>query len=112
MPDEKLKLELLEGETVLLSDGEYSDYRVVGLFRVLKPFVIADVRAAVVAYWRKFRPDSYLGGREIAKWLVDEGYLVGTQAAEWHVGDYGDMEMIDDHAQGLAYFNGTDATDA
>ena len=83
--------ELREGDLLVLSRGNYDDYETLALARVLKPFTREQLKGS---YPRQVRYDDL----EIIGWLVDNGYVEITGAAELHLLIYGawsDEEMGD-----------------
>lgn len=91
------KTMLREGEQLLFSCGEYSDYGVIGLFTVT-----IDFRPAVVfkQFSEKFpeKIKRYESERKFVTHLLEVGLIKPVVSREWYLGDYGyeGMTLYDD----------------
>ena len=78
------------GTLLLLSRGEYSDYSIVALCRVLKPIdqtVWAVMGAACTGHCER-NPERFDDSRALP-WLIEKGYVEEVEYRELHLGDYG-----------------------
>lgn len=83
------------GALILISEGEYSDYRILDTFRALKDFDTGDVIREFMAkeypdfstdeYWDSPRPEC----EDLQKWVLSVGYVEELKTVEWYVGTYG-----------------------
>lgn len=89
------------GELVALSSGEYSDYRVDGLFKVLKDF---DAQILLVEWAEETGRKLEKGVVEIdylnenikfIGWLNKKGYIEHMDYRELHTGSYGKTHLSD-----------------
>ena len=92
-PMQRQKMRTIKaGETVIVTSGVYSDYRVMGMFRCLKDFspdeeMIKYTRPSAFKKDRDFFEDTKcLAG------LCSDRILEEVQHMELHLGDYGDLE--------------------
>ena len=81
-----------EGQLILVSNGAYSDYTVMNLWRVLKPF---DSQVIVEA-WLTLHPEqraAYHGDFDaFGAWVLAEGYVELVEHHEWFLGSYGTFD--------------------
>ncbi|WMM35552.1 hypothetical protein [Vibrio phage PJN101] len=106
------KRDFKAGEYIMTSEGEYSDYCVGGMYKVLNDFNIretlkmwpvmdTDVNlvfngdGSINKYESKFGPDSYGWDFEsrFFSFLADHGFLESIDYEEVHIGDYGDINI-------------------
>lgn len=98
------EFKFVKGELVTLSNGEYSDYCVNGLVRVLKDFDAS----VLIKEWAKDNAvkinDRSLGysreaytinsnGMSFLGWLNKEGYTEDVEYRELHMGCYGEVVL-------------------
>jgi len=96
---DKYVTKLDAGETIVISDGEYSDYTIAGCFVTCKPFTVIS---AVEAY-------KEVGGgttlSQFVEFLVREGYLKPTKVYEWQVDTDYRTPVPDAFVEPLGWFN-------
>lgn len=88
---------------LILSSGEYSDYIVNGLFKVLKKFNAEDkLNEWAKETGRKYSRDDEgiiddYGNNEIGftGWLNANGYIEDIEHRELHLGDYGIVTLYE-----------------
>ena len=100
-------MKINKGEIITLSEGEYSDYCVNGVFKVLKDFDTEDVKQLLAIHhgaesfeqlididWQHdkkmwmFEPrKAYIG------YLNSNGYIEDVDYREIHLGSYGDLNI-------------------
>lgn len=75
-----------KGEIVVLTDGEYSDYRIEGIFRARVDFELAKICKEFV----RDKPRVGEGGLkdQFFPWLVEKGYAEDLDTLELHLGGY------------------------
>lgn len=87
--------EIAAGQVITLASGEYSDYRVILVARVLKP-----INAALWEQMRLacFAPPSYDPEDDpcfqvdmCAPWLLNNDIIEEIEYTELHLGDYGEL---------------------
>ena len=78
-------MKLTKGELVAISNGEYSDYCVNGLFKVLKDF---DAKQMAIEW-------GGANGMQFVPWLCIRGYLEDVEYREMHTGCYGETEITE-----------------
>ena len=82
-----------EGEIVVISAGEYSDYRIRGIVRILKDFKIAEIEEAIRRDYPNYgdeidwRTSEELYDGFIPR-LIREGYAEAIDWQELYTGDY------------------------
>lgn len=75
------------GEFIYFSSGEYSDYSVGPICKLLKPITKADWQEMIAACksdvdWRPFEQG------EAVPWFIANGFVEELDATEAHLGDY------------------------
>jgi len=96
--------EMKEGGTILFGSGEYSDYYVEGLYKVLKDFNIKEAEEqyktehgkpmkAWGAVNRVHATKVSEGDIEFTAWLTSEGYVDNIDYVDFHLGSYGEFEL-------------------
>ncbi len=89
------KQELKAGETLVISNGSYSDYTLMTLVQVVRPFVVQDlveeflVLNPIQRESYKFHPDEFSNFLITVKGLVKE-----LKYRELYLGDYGDANGV------------------
>lgn len=84
---------------VLLGEGDYSDRRA-ALFKVLKPFTLAEALAEFDT--RPVVKDEYGHYNRLENFkafLCKEGYLEDAEVNEVHVGSFGEIEISSEESQ-------------
>lgn len=96
---------LKEGQLVLFSIGEYSDYMAEGLFQALRDFSLKNVYDTFVAneVTKEWVESKYItkGGywktnntyQHFISYLMREGFINTYDYTEIHLGDYGDIDF-------------------
>ena len=77
-----------------LTEGEYSDYGIIGFVKVLKPFITWDLVDEFKEQYVEPEEEEIVNLIHVfASWLVEEGYVepVDNQAGSWHLGSYGEL---------------------
>ncbi len=79
------------GELVIISTGEYSDYSLQGLFKIMAPF---EFEAKKTEFLNKFPElvESYSALDKFLPWLVAEGLIEDHSFTEWHLGSYSTID--------------------
>lgn len=77
------------GQLLLLSTGEYSDYDIHVVCRVLKNF---DSREVSLSYNGK-RDDYDFDDDAFTHYLTSNGYIEDVDYQEWHLGSYGTLDI-------------------
>lgn len=76
---------------LLITTGDYSDYYVQGLFKVIKEInkitVVSEFNEACPAVGRDDRQSKFLA------WLAASGYVEDIEHEEWHIGSYGQVSV-------------------
>lgn len=85
------------GELLLIDKGEYSDYCVMGLFRIEKDFIPYEV----LQEYLKDNPSNnrdyrFEEDRFLSK-LVVEGYIIEVQCDNFYLGGYSNVDGIRYH---------------
>ena len=81
-----------KGQIVILTEGEYSDYRVQGTFECLKDFHLPQVAEVFVAEKVKAGVNKYEFDDHFFPWLVENGYAKAIDEVEIHMGYYGEFK--------------------
>lgn len=99
---------LVKDAFVILTKGEYSDYRVLGAFRALSDLDLPALVAAFLEEHPGQQAEDRFNPCDLGRWLVKHKHLVLAPAFEWYLGDYyGPC----DSASELGYFNPAGAKD-
>lgn len=86
-----------EGTTLSFSTGEYSDYYVSGIVKVLKDIDQKTVIDLARAEWTPDNEWSRFDTDDLIGWLNRKGYIEDVpDQFEWHVGSYGQVDEIPD----------------
>ena len=84
----KIQIETIKAGTLLtISTGEYSDYNVHGVFRVLKDITQDDYDA-----FRVEDGDAYCDISVTLAKMVTSGYIEDVPSTELHLGAYGELD--------------------
>lgn len=102
-------MKLTKGQLVNVTNGEYSDYYLMGAFRVLKDFDSNDTLAEFAkehnierkVLSRKYdgdliyyKDDSYkIGPQDYLAWLNKGGYLEDADIVELYLGSYNQLHV-------------------
>jgi len=93
-------MELEEGQMITFAEGEYSDYMVNGLVRVIKPFNIKEAQSRWEADHTEFKINQFnarkqrkITGMVFLAWLVKSGLVCDVDYIEIHTGSYGESEI-------------------
>lgn len=82
----KIQIETIKAGTLLtISTGEWSDYNVHGVFRVLKDITQDDYDAFRVE-------DEYCDVANVLARMATSGYIEDVPSTELHLGSYGELE--------------------
>ena len=85
---------VLPGESLAISEGEYSDYGVIGLFKVTKEIDPAKVRSQFESqHVPEKRELSYQKNRKFVGYLNREGYIEDIHYLELHMDEYDHRNM-------------------
>lgn len=83
------------GDLVLLTEGEYDGYGVIGVALVLKSFTPLDERDRFLqtldleARYREFDHKAFV------QWLTDEGLIINRNYVQFlHLGEFGDASEV------------------
>ncbi len=79
------------GELIIISTGEYSDYSLCGLFKVMKPFEFDSKKTEFLNIFPKL-VGSYDALDKFLPWLCSEGLIEDYPFTEWHLGSYSRLE--------------------
>ena len=82
-----------KGTILLLSSGDYEDYRVNGVVKVLKDFITKEVQQRYLEEFPKQKEESYLEEYNFVDWLVSNGYCEFLPNREWHFASYSSFEL-------------------
>jgi len=94
-------LDYKEGSFLMISSGEYRDYEINGLFKVLKDFNANDQLLAWAEETdRKLvnmivQRDSLNKNINYTDWLNKNGFIEYVQHRELHIGCYGQTKLFD-----------------
>lgn len=93
MSEKKMAL-ILEGETVALSQGEYSDYDVKAVGVATRDFDPEALCQEFVDLFQGGDEDEYIDAPwKFIKWvIVDKGLIREIPYREWNVGSYGRLD--------------------
>jgi hypothetical protein len=80
------------GKTLLLSEGEYSDFGYAGQLVTLKKCDLGALAAEFVGQWKgdRWRFD---GASNFVAWLVAQQYCAPIECEEVHIGSYGSLQI-------------------
>jgi len=78
------------GEIYILSNGQYSDYRIFGAFKVLK-ILNKDIIMLLVNQVKG--SESWIYFPTLIDILLKEGYIEKIETKELYLGAYGDIDM-------------------
>lgn len=82
------------GEILVISEGEYSDYGVLGLFTVIKEIDPVKVRSEFeVQHVREAFELDYQRNRKFVGYLNREGFIEDIQHIELHMNEYDHRKM-------------------
>lgn len=85
--------EIIKADTLLKIDqGVYSDYYVVGFFRVIKDFNWKEELDSFVPI--KDRKNVYINMDKFLNQLLSKGYLLELPHNTLHLGDYGEYDSV------------------
>jgi hypothetical protein len=89
------------GDLCIVTTGEYSDYRILGVYRALKPFDKDTLRAAFVEAFAREGQEAFLDPRTelvmdasyfsdeaFVRWMLTEGYIAIMDAYTVHLHGY------------------------
>jgi hypothetical protein len=89
------------GALCIVTTGEYSDYRILGVYRALKPFDKDTLRAAFVEAFAREGQEAFLDPRTelvmdasyfsdeaFVRWMLTEGYIAIMDAYTVHLHGY------------------------
>lgn len=94
MPDTPKMTPIPAGALFTVTEGEYSDYRIEGVFRAT-----ADIDAdALLAEWLAAHPEQrepyeFKAGDFLA-WVFRKGLFEPVASHEWYLGDYGHADRM------------------
>lgn len=77
------------GDLLLISHGEYSDYDVRAIVRVVKDL---DSREVTLSYQKEIK-DDWFDDHAFLAYLVKQGCVEDVDYQEWHTGGYGRIEI-------------------
>lgn len=77
------------GETLAISQGEYSDYSVLGVFEVLQDFNPDDIRKEYLAQNPEQKKPYGFNEEQFLATLAGKGILKDIPYVELHLSDYG-----------------------
>lgn len=83
-----------QGQLLLLSSGEYSDYGPIALTRTLKDF---SANEALQEYLNEFpsQRDAYCAKQmQFVAWLSSHGFIEDIEYTEWNIGCYSNLEEL------------------
>lgn len=100
-------MDIKKGETILITEGEYSDFRVKGIYKALIDINIEENLQAFAVYngakdleelkdfhfqaekelWDFFIRDEYI------EYLLNNGYVETIKYTDCHLGSYGSMNV-------------------
>ena len=85
--------QLKKGELALITSGEYSDYGVQTLVRVLEDFHIIEMRDEYLKKYPEQRERYKANHEQFVHWLVNERKCCEeVEHREWHIGSYSSLE--------------------
>ena len=85
--------EIIKADTLLKIDkGEYSDYYLVGFFRVIKDFNWKEELDSFVPI--KDKKNIYININKFLNQLLSKGYLLELPHNTLHLGDYGEYDSV------------------
>lgn len=87
------------GEILMITNGEYSDFGHIGLFRVVVDF---DAKLALQKYLDQHpeEQNDYSGSEySFAAWLLRQGLVEDVDYKTWHVGAYGCFNRAEEPKQ-------------
>lgn len=89
------RAEAKAGKFLLMDQGEYSDYHVVGLFVIEKDFVPYDILEVYLQENPKNREDYYFEPDRFIAYLVREGYVKEIEFDTFFLSGYGSVDEIE-----------------
>lgn len=81
-----------KGELLTIAMGEYSDFTVSGVFRVLENFEPQEVIDAYLEAHPDERGSYSANFSEFIGWLATSKRIEGLDSREWHIGSYGTFD--------------------
>jgi hypothetical protein len=81
-------LSVKSGDTLLFTEGEYSDYKVLGSFTAVRGFSFDEVREAYLLEVPEEREPYMLNFTSIIEWMKSHDYIQQIETKEIHLGAY------------------------
>lgn len=103
METKKLKEVFNIGETIVITNGCYSDYTIIDYYICRKAFIpkklIAELASVGQKYMSQKTPSEkmvilHLNDDEFVKYLIAEGYIELINSIELHLSEYGEYFML------------------
>lgn len=83
------------GTLLLIDHGAYSDYYVVGIFKVEKDFIPYNLLESYLVENPKNREDYYFESDRFVNYLLSNGYIKETSYDNLYTGSYGSIDDIE-----------------
>lgn len=85
--------EIKAGETVLLSEGEWSDYEVKFLAKALKDFTMEELRSKYFEKYPEQIPYNRADLDKFSFYLVEAGFIEEVPCVELYLGTWGELKL-------------------
>jgi hypothetical protein len=87
------------GQTVIVSEGEWSDYSILFIVRALVDVDVIALKEEWLSLHPEQREEYHFESYQFFAWVMSQGIFtpVSVDWLEWHIASYGNLEFEDLH---------------